>query len=288
MEEPLYAELQREVQRKLGKCLIHIQQYERLLKEIVGKREISGMVGDPGQLLDHASEVATNTMGQLVEELTEKVLQPTLQESGQSPPAEADQVDEDEYPVGWARFQMRVSMPPDAHAQLKAELQELVDLRNDLVHHFVEVQDLMSEEGCITAELYLDHCYAEIERHYVVLQGRAASMDDAKRAMAAFITSPEYRDHLRAELFPETAQREAALPGLIELLRKAEAEKTAGGWTALNSAIAFIKREAPDETLKKRAFGSWRQVLHEARVFEFRTAPLAPGGPLETWYRYRT
>lgn len=288
MEEPLYAELQREVQRKLGKCLIRIQQYERLLKEIVGKREVSGIRGDPSSSVSNGvAAIATNTMGQLVGELTEKVFQPTLHESGQSPPAEADPVDEEEHPAGWARFKMSVSMPPDAHAQLKADLQELVDLRNDLVHHFVEAQNLMSEEGCITAELYLDHCYAEIERHYVALQGRAASMDDAKRAMAAFITSPEYIDRLRAELFPETAQREAALPGLIELLRRAEAAHAAEGWTALSHAIGFIEKEAPDTTPKKHTFRGWPHVLHEARIFDIRKGLIAPGGVMATWYRSR-
>jgi integrase len=34
MEEPIYAALQREVQLKLGRCLMRIQQYELLLKEI--------------------------------------------------------------------------------------------------------------------------------------------------------------------------------------------------------------------------------------------------------------
>lgn len=31
MEEPPYAELQREVQRKLGRCLIRIQQFEHMV-----------------------------------------------------------------------------------------------------------------------------------------------------------------------------------------------------------------------------------------------------------------
>jgi hypothetical protein len=287
MEEPLCAALQREVQRKLGKCLIRIQQYELLLKDIVGKREISGILGDPARpVASNASAIATNTMGQLVDELTEKVFQPTLEESGQVP-TEAAPIDEDEHPAGWVRFQMKVSMPPEAHAQLKLELQDLVDLRNDLVHHFVEGQDLMSEEGCITAEMFLDHCYAEIERHYVALQGRAASMNEAKLAMAAFVTSPEYLDRLRAELFPETAQREAVLPKFIELLQRAEAAHVEDGWTALSHAIAFIEKEAPDATPKKHTFRGWPHVLNEARLFDVRRGAVAPGGSTETLYRSR-
>lgn len=288
MEEPSYAALQREVQRKLGRCLIRIQQFELLLKNIVGKREISFALGSrTGQLSDNASAIANNTLGQLVGELTGKYFQPKLQEA-ENPQTEAAPVDDEANPAGWFHIKMSVSMPPEAHAQIKVELQDLVDLRNDLVHHFIEGQDLMSEEGCIAADMYLTDCYAEIDRHFISMEGWAVSMDDAKQSMAAFIASPEYKEFLRAELSPKLPQREAALPGLIELLRQAEADQAKDGWTALNGAIALIKKVAPEDTLQKHTFGSWRQVLHEARVFEVRRRPVESGGAMETWYRTRT
>lgn len=284
MEEPSYAALQREVQRKLGRCLIRIQQYELLLKEIVAKREISGILrSTPVQLAETAPTTATKTMGQLVGELTDKYFQPTLLESGQTQPEAT--IDDDERPAGWARVSMSVSMPPDAHSQLTEELQELVDLRNDLVHHFVEGQDLVTEEGCIASDMYLQDCYSEIDRHLVSLQGWAASMNEAKRSMAAFIASPEYKEFLLAELSPSISQREAALPGLVDFLRRAEAGQAKDGWTALSAAIAFVKKVAPEQTPRKHTFGSWRQVLHDARVFEVRRRPVEPGGVSETWYR---
>jgi hypothetical protein len=262
------------------------------LKEIVANREITALLGStPAKLAktEPDTATATKTMGQLVGELTGKYFQPTLPEAGQSPPesdADAD-AEDDEHPAGFFRVRMSVSMPPDAHAQLTGELQELVDLRNDLVHHFVEGQDLMSEEGCIAADMYLIDCYAEIDRHLVSLQGWAASMDETRLSVAAFITSTEYKDFLKAQLLPANSQREAALPGLIELLRTAEADQAKDGWTALNAAIALLRKAAPEETPSKYTFGSWRQVLHDARVFEVRRGPGEPGGAMETWYRSR-
>jgi hypothetical protein len=223
----------------------------------------------------------------LVGELTDKYFQPTFPEAGQSPPESDADADDDEHPAGWMRVSMRVSMPPDAHAQLTGELQELVDLRNDLVHHFVEGQDLMSDEGCIAADMYLMDCYAEIDRHLVSLQGWAESMNEAKQSLAAFIASSEYKDFLKAQLLPANSQREAALPGLIELLRQAEVDQENDGWTALSAAIALLRKSAPEETPRKYTFGSWRQVLHDARVFEVRRRPAETGGVLETWYRSR-
>lgn len=76
MEEPLYAELQREVQRKLGRCLIRIQQYELLLKEMLAKREVSLQTGRKG-LVPEDSESNFKTLGQLAGELTDEYFQPT-------------------------------------------------------------------------------------------------------------------------------------------------------------------------------------------------------------------
>lgn len=115
MEEPSYAALQREVQRKLGRCLIRIQQYELLLKEMVAKREVSAILSrKPVQLAEPSPTAATKTMGQLVGELTDKYFQPTLLESGETQPETTS--DDEEHPAGWARVRMSVSMPPDAHA----------------------------------------------------------------------------------------------------------------------------------------------------------------------------
>lgn len=283
MEEPSYAALQREVQRKLGRCLIRIQQYELLLREIVAKREVSAVLGSSPEQPPASAIAGPMTMGQLVGVLTDKYFQPTLLESGQTEP-DAESEDE-EHPVGWARIRISVSMPPDAHAQLKAELQELVDLRNDLVHHFVEGQDLFSEQGCIAAEMYLQDCYAEVDRHFASLQGWAASMNSTNRSLAAFMESPEYEEFFLAELSPFISQRHAALPELIKLLRRAESDQASDGWTALSAAVAFIGKIAPDETPGKHTFGSWRHVLHEARVFEVRKVPAQPGGAAGMWFR---
>lgn len=286
MEEPSYAALQREVQRKLGRCLIRIQHYELLLKEMVAKRDVTSILGrEPLQLAKSSPAAATKTMGQLVSELSSKYFQPTLLESGQVQPEAPS--DDDVHPAGCARVRMSVSMLPDAHSQLTTELQEFVDLRNDLVHHFVEGQDLVTEDGCIAADMYLQGCYTEIDRHLILLQGWAASSSEAMRSMAAFMESPEYYDFLLAQQSPSNSQREVALPALIELLHRAEAELSKDGWTPLNAAIAFAKKVAPEETPRKHAFGSWRQVLHDAGAFEVRRESVVPGGPMDTWYRSR-
>jgi hypothetical protein len=73
----------------------------------------------------------------------------------------------------------------------------------------------------------------------------------------------------------------------VELLRRAEDEVAKDGWTALSAAITFVKTAAPDETLKKHGFGSWRQVLHASKTFEVRRQPASASGAVETLYRSR-
>ncbi len=61
---------QREVQRLLGRCLIRIQQYERLIKAIVAHHDISG----PAHALEairaaRIDDASTKTLGALVGQL---------------------------------------------------------------------------------------------------------------------------------------------------------------------------------------------------------------------------
>lgn len=283
MEEPPYAALQREVQRKLGRCLIRIQQYELLLKEMVAKREVTGELGVDA--FRFADDTSNKTLGTLVGELTKSYFKPTLLESvrTQSEP----EVGEKERPAGWMSFSMSVAMPPDAHSQLKAELQALVDLRNDLVHHFVEGQDLLSEEGCIAADIYLQDCYTEIDRHFASLCGWANSMNEAKLSLAGFVTSQEYMEFLRAELSSPPSEPNAGLAGLVDLLVRAEETLGIGGWTSLDAAIAHIRDAAPGVGPRSHSFRNWRQVLRESAAFEVRRGPSKSAGRMETRYRSR-
>lgn len=80
----------------------------------------------------------------------------------------------------------------------------------------------------------------------------------------------------------------SGLPGLVELLRRAEANVAKDGWPSQADAIAFIKTVTPDKTPRKHTFGSWRQVLRDADVFEVRRGPVTPDWPMEIWYQSRS
>jgi arginine repressor len=75
MVEQTGPESQREVQRLLGRCLLRLQQYERLLKALIARREISGAVHEiESRLAERAAEVEKLTLGSLMKSLFGEVV----------------------------------------------------------------------------------------------------------------------------------------------------------------------------------------------------------------------
>ena len=63
------SELQHQVQRKLGRCLLRIQQYERLMKSLLAIHELAGPASELEAIRTKRVDVlATKSLGQLVGE----------------------------------------------------------------------------------------------------------------------------------------------------------------------------------------------------------------------------
>ena len=124
-------ELQHTVQLKLGRCLLRLQQYELLLKAMVADSEVEG---PPDQLLARRDAKAAitrrQTLGTLVGMLTEGCLT-----SGDISQEVDDEAQAAKAP--WVRFRHGISLDAERYESTRAALKELVDLRNELVHHFL-------------------------------------------------------------------------------------------------------------------------------------------------------
>lgn len=184
------AELQRAVQHKLGGCIWRLQQYERLLKAVVAN---TGLAGEPAQLqaLRDARVASVNktTLGGLVTLFTGGYLR------AEDEPASAQESD-DKAPGDrlWFSFQQRMEMSAERRAAITAELKELVDLRNELVHHLLERFDLGQLDRCEAAVAYLDDVRATIDRHYERLCGWAEEMGRVRELMASLMNSDAFRN----------------------------------------------------------------------------------------------
>lgn len=261
------AELQRAAQHKLGGCLFRLQQYELLLKAMVANTDLAGEPAQLQALRDaRVASVHKTTLGGLVSLFTGGY----LRAKDEAAPAE---VTDDKSPGDTVRFsfQQRMEMSAERLAAITAELRELVDLRNELVHHLLERFDLGQLDRCEAAVAYLDASRATIDRHYQTLSNWAEQMDKARALAASFMNSDAFKDLLIDGIAPD-GQVHRRMSGIVSSLREAEqALAPSGGrahWIELNAAIAWIARQHPDQTPKRYGCSSWRQVLHESREFE--------------------
>jgi hypothetical protein len=125
------------VQQKLGSCLLRLQVCELLLKGLVVHTEITA----PPERLQEAlgakmTSVHRQTMGQLVR-MFRKV---TLVQAGTTgmPSTRSDDSQ------ALAQFKYQIELPSEQYDALHSALNELIDLRNELVHHFVQRYNMRS------------------------------------------------------------------------------------------------------------------------------------------------
>ncbi len=254
--------LQREVQRLLGRCLLRLQQYERLIKAIVASHEISGPAHDLEAIqAARIADTARKTLGTLVGELfgshvvTSKIDTP-LEATISSP--------EDVVSLG---MRMHLNLTDADFAQTKNELKDLVLLRNNLVHHFIDQHDLGSLDGCRGAHDALVADYNRIDQHLEQLRGWAEHMEKSRRAMAEFVQSEVFQDFVVNGIAPDGIVAWPAA-GIVRALREAVGELAIDGWASVAEASKWIAERYPEQLPAKYGCSSWRQVVHESRVFE--------------------
>ncbi|MCL8329456.1 MULTISPECIES: OST-HTH/LOTUS domain-containing protein [Pseudomonas] len=271
------SELQHIVQRKLGRCLLRLQQYERQLKAMVAHGELSGPADQLQTIREQKiTHTQKKTMGTLVGMLIESFLTSSL------PNEEKSQTESDANVQTWFSYRCQMEMPAEYYEATKATLKELVDLRNELVHHFLERFDLWSESGCQAADGFLEESYEAINRHYLNLQCWAKAMDKARTEMASIVQSQAFSDVLDGI----HADGSVSWPdsGIGRCLREAETKLAEDGWTRLNAAIRWIGSTDSEQTPKRYGCSSWRHVLHESQQFEIRKSQAGDEHTV-VWYR---
>lgn len=273
-------ELQRDVQRLLGRCLLRIQQYELLLKAMLVHHELAGPVDAlQAQRAERADKLSDKSLGTLVKALFETYVVPSGFERDLLPEGKAptDRIS--------LAFSFRMEMAPEDRSKTKAAVEELVDLRNQLVHHLIERFDVWSEGGCVDAARHLEESHARIDRHFLELTAWAKSMDET-RTMAAQVTqSPAFLEMLVNGVAPD-GSFDWPHTGIVRVLREATEHLSGGGWTRLDLARAWIAAAHPEQVPEKYGCRTWPQVLSESRRFDVQYRPEGDGTKT-AWFRER-
>ena len=252
---------QREVQRLLGRCLLRIQQYERLIKAIVAHHEICGPVSSLDAIRSaRIADASTKSLGLLVGKLVGSYLV-----HGSS--CDTDLADPDSGEAATVRMQLRLEMGAEDFERTQSDLKDLVTLRNDLVHHFIDHQDVWTVPGCARARQALLTAYDRIDLHFEQLRSWAENMEQARQLAAEFAESEVFRDLVINGIAPDGSV-DWPSAGIVRLLREAMSELSVDGWTSIANAEIFIQERDPEQSPVKYGCRSLRQVVHESRLFK--------------------
>lgn len=255
---------QHDVQRMLGVCLLRLQGYERGLKAILAHHLVSVSAGRPDPAQTSAgTQTERRTLGQLVGQLFGTYLV-----TGE--PGPLDKGTEAEAADGLritARIQ--VSLSTDDYARTETALRELVDLRNRLVHHFLDEHGLGNEAGCQRALESLTAAQERIKHHLDALSQWAGDLDALRQHLGDTLKSKAFRDFVVDGLAPDGGVH-WPIAGIVGALREAAAALGEGGWTRLDRAIPWIAIYSPDQQPGRYGCRTWPQVLHQSGLFELR------------------
>ena len=273
-------ELQREVQRLMGRCMLRIQQYEKLLKAILASHEVAG----PMDQLDtrreaQARKFSGKTLGQLAGVLFDSYVVCEGKESEFSA--------EEELPIDVPSVAIRLSiqMPEERWRETKAAIAELVSLRNELVHHLIERFDVWVEDGCLAASAHLLSSFERINKHYEELSEWARLMCEGQARLSEQLTHAVLSDLIIDGIRPD-GSFEWPETGIVRALREASATLAVAGWTQLKTARIWLAEHRPDQLPEKYGCRTWPQVLNESKCFRLEYRAGKDGGR-EAWFQPR-
>jgi OST-HTH/LOTUS domain len=250
-----------------------------LMKTILAHHELAGPVETlEAQRASRLAKFSDKSLGTLVKALFETYV---VKEG-----FERELLPEDKTPADRVSlaFASRLSMTPERWELTKAAVEDLVDMRNGLVHHFIEQFDVWTTDGCVHAAAHLDECYDRIDRHLAELSDWAKGMDNARTMAAQFAQSPVFVDMLVSGVAPD-GTFEWQHTGIVRALRDAAQALQQGSWARLDQARAWIAERHPEQTPEKYGCKSFAQVLNDSRLFRIEYRALEEGASKVACFR---
>jgi hypothetical protein len=222
--------------------MLRLQQYERLMKTVLVHHKLAGPVETlEAQRSARVDELAKMSLGIVVDALFKTYAVTTG--------CEQELLPEDKTPTDCVSMAIsyRITMEPERLAQTRAAVEELVAMRNELVHHFIERFDVWSDEGCVAAVRHLEGCYAQIDLRLSELAAWARGMEEARAIVASFARTEVFHNMVVNGIAPDGSFNWSG-SGIVQVLREANRSMSQGGWTRLDQALAWIAQSHPEQT----------------------------------------
>lgn len=264
-EEPGYAEPQRQVQRWLGRCLLSLQQSERMLKALLVDSQLSVRIpvaayGPPHVSRGYEQEkVAGMTLGGLVSLFCGDVVVA-------EPKAKTE--DASEEPSNQLAFDMRFTINLDQaeHVTLAASMKEMVQLRNDLVHHLTERFKLTCLDGCTDALNFLQCSYERIENFRKQLNVFGEQMLASRQHFQELLATKPFQNFLTTGKVPLLGT------SMVDAMQAAfdECGGQESGFVLLDVYTTWLEQHRPEESYETYGRVSWAQLIHESDLYRIR------------------
>lgn len=165
----------------IGACLLTLQNCERLVRMILAGHEISGPLNDLSQSRElNQKALKGESLGTNVNSLFRSYFQ-----KENSKERELKDV-----PKGitapYVNIRVSVVLNDDDYRSFRKEMESLVQLRNKITHHFLEMFNIATQDGCEAALSYLKQSHEKICAHHATLLGYAQEVE----SMADRASSP--------------------------------------------------------------------------------------------------
>lgn len=264
MTEHSLADMQNEIDRSFGHCMLRLQEYELLMKKLVTQTELKGAMSELENMrLVREESFATSSLGSLVKEFLKS--QVIITDAIETPLFSKEEIKDIGEPLLGFRHIMKMS--EEQHASTRKQLDELTSLRNTLAHHFLQKFDIKTIDGCSKAHVYLNECLSRINKHFFQMQSWINSFTKAQVVMSSFMQTEIYSNVLVNGIEPD-GEVHWPIAGIVAALREAANKLEVNGWTNLREAVTWISENEPDQIPAKYKCRTWQQVLHDSRIFK--------------------
>ncbi|MBO0407916.1 hypothetical protein [Aeromonas hydrophila] len=176
-----------------GRCLLNLQQFELLLKRVLPVLKMEGNIDtlEDNRKLD-AQALSLRMLGQLIGEFVTR-----MGESKNEPELDAG-ID-----LPYIRFKFELGNI-EAHCE---RLRNLLGMRNELAHHFLETFPLNSDENCESALIHLAHISVKIEENRLAFRAMLKAFEEGHNYLCQLLSSDAGMSLLFGEELSESSDR---------------------------------------------------------------------------------
>ena len=176
--------------QKIGRNVVNLQRFERMLKLIIVRSNVSGYASELAKIHQNKTQDTNyRTLGSLVKEFFNTVY--SKDNPFSDGPAEAlNEI--------WMSHAFRIQSNGDSISERERELREVVEERNLLIHHWLAEVDFESVDQCQDLISRLDAQDDRLKPHYESLMLQLGNIREALEAVLKLLEA-ELKESSRTE-----------------------------------------------------------------------------------------